>query len=44
MAVAAAVVLASVGVIVRPSIGAAASGDIGYEDQSFSGTSEPTGT
>ena len=44
MVVAAAVVVASFGVSVRPAISAAASGDIGYEDQSFSGTSEPTGT
>jgi PKD repeat protein len=44
MVVAAAVVVASFGVSVRPGISAAASGDIGYEDQSFSGTSEPTGT
>ena len=44
MVVAAAVVVASFGVSVRPAISAAASGDVGYEDQSFSGTSEPTGT
>jgi PKD repeat protein len=28
----------------RPTVAIAASGDVGYEDQSFSGTSEPTGT
>ncbi|MEP6639748.1 MAG: PKD domain-containing protein [Chloroflexota bacterium] len=35
-------VFASVGL--RPSVAIAASGDVGYEDESFSGTSEPTST
>ena len=43
VAIAAAVVaFANVGL--RPSVVTAASGDVGYEDQSFSGTSEPTST
>ena len=42
VAAAAAMAFASVGL--RPSVVTAAPGDVGYEDQSFSGTSEPTGT
>ena len=37
-------VLASVLLGIGPSSTAADSGDVGYQDQSFSGTSEPTGT
>jgi hypothetical protein len=40
----AAAVVAFVSVGLRPSVAIAATGDVGYEDQSFSGTTEPTST
>jgi len=40
----AAAMMAFASVGLRPSVAIAATGDVGYEDQSFSGTSEPTGT
>src|SRR6476620_2129096 len=42
--VAAAAMMAFVSVGLRPSVAIAGPGDVGHEDQSFSGTSEPTGT
>ena len=44
MVATATLLISFVGVHVRPPISAAATGDVGYEGLSFSGTSEPTGT
>ena len=44
MVAAAVMALASTGLLAHPSAVAADTGDIGWEDQSYVGTSEPTGT